>query len=246
MFRFILVGCGRIAPRHIESLVKLSGGKLVACVDINFSRAQSISQKLGIPAFQNIVDALAWDKFDVAVICTPSGDHANHVIQFIKQKKHVLVEKPMALRLSDAEAMIMAAHQNGVLLGVVKQNRFNPPICAIRSAYDKKRFGRLFMGTVRVRWSRDQAYYNHDTWRGKWATDGGVFANQAIHHIDMLLWFMGEPLSVYAKTNTYLSQIECEDTGAAMVHFKSGALGLIEATTATRPSDLEGSLSLLG
>jgi predicted dehydrogenase len=218
----------------------------VACVDTQLARAQAVAQRLDIKAFQNIQDALEWSQFDVAVVATPSGDHAEQALAFLNHKKHVLVEKPMALKLSDASAMIAAAERNGVLLGVVKQNRFNSPVSVVRQAFDSGRFGRVFLGTVRVRWCRQQSYYDNDAWRGKWLSDGGVFANQAIHHIDMLSWFMGPAKSVFAKTKQYLANIECEDTGAALIQFESGAMGIVEATTATRPSDMEGSFSLLG
>ncbi|MDP7544051.1 MAG: Gfo/Idh/MocA family oxidoreductase, partial [Alphaproteobacteria bacterium] len=157
-----------------------------------------------------------------------------------------VVEKPMALTLPDADAMITACDEAGVRLFVVKQNRYNLPVVKMREALEAGRFGDLVMGTVRVRWSRDQAYYDQDAWRGTWAMDGGVFTNQASHHIDLLEWCMGPPATVFTRTRTTLVDIESEDTGVAVITFKSGALGVVEATTATRPADLEGSLSLLG
>jgi predicted dehydrogenase len=160
--------------------------------------------------------------------------------------KHIVVEKPMALTLDDAQATILACDQANVRLFVVQQNRHNLPVIKLREALEKGRFGKLVMGSVRVRWCRPQSYYDQDAWRGTWALDGGVFANQASHHIDLLMWMLGEPMSVFAKTRTALAAIEVEDTGVAVVTFRNGAIGLVEATTATRPKDLEGSLSLLG
>jgi len=136
--------------------------------------------------------------------------------------------------------------QKGLKIFVIQQNRFNPPIQRLKEAINKGRFGRLVLGTVRVRWRRDQAYYDQKSWRGTWAFDGGVLTNQASHHIDMLIWMMGDVESVMAKTTTRLVDIETEDTGIAIMRFKNGALGVIEATTATRPKDLEGSISILG
>lgn len=152
----------------------------------------------------------------------------------------------MALTLEDADKMIEACDRNGIRLFVVKQNRYNLPVQKLREALEAGRFGKLVMGSVRVRWCRDNAYYRQDSWRGTWAMDGGVFTNQASHHIDLLEWMMGDVESVFAKSITALSEIETEDTGVAVLKFKNGALGVIEATTATRPKDLEGSISILG
>jgi predicted dehydrogenase len=142
--------------------------------------------------------------------------------------------------------MIEACEAHGVKLFVVHQNRYNLPIAKAREALEQGRFGRLVLGAVRLRWTRDQAYYDSESWRGTWAHDGGVFMNQAVHHIDMLSWFMGNVESVRGLAATRLVDIECEDTGVAVMQFNSGALGVLEATTATRPKDLEGSLSILG
>src|SRR5207247_4088446 len=131
-------------------------------------------------------------------------------------------------------------------LFVVHQNRYNLPVAKARQALQQGRFGRLVMGTVRLRWTRDQAYYDSASWRGTWAHDGGVFMNQAVHHIDMLSWFMGNVETVRSMAATRLVKIEAEDTGVAVLRFDSGALGVLEATTATRPIDLEGSISILG
>jgi predicted dehydrogenase len=128
----------------------------------------------------------------------------------------------------------------------VKQNRFNVPVMKLREALEGGRFGKLVLGTVRVRWCRTQAYYDQDPWRGTWAMDGGVLTNQASHHVDLLEWMLGDVDSVYAMTTTALAKIEAEDTAVVVLRFRSGALGVIEATTAARPKDLEGSLSLLG
>jgi predicted dehydrogenase len=128
----------------------------------------------------------------------------------------------------------------------VKQNRFNVPVVKLREALVKGRFGKLVLGTVRVRWCRTQEYYNQDKWRGTWAMDGGVLTNQASHHIDLLEWMMGDVDSVFAKSTTALVDIEAEDTAVVVLQFRNGALGIIEATTATRPKDLEGSISILG
>ena len=186
------------------------------------------------------------ETIDVVVVLTPSGLHAEHVVNLSKHGKHIMVEKPMALRVEDTDAMIFACDQNNIKLFVIKQNRFNVPVVKLRDALDSGRFGKLTLGTVRVRWARHQAYYDQDSWRGTWAMDGGVLTNQASHHIDMLEWMMGDVESVFAKMTTALADVETEDTAIVTLKFNNGALGIIEATTATRPINLEGSISILG
>ena len=247
---FALVGCGRIARKHAQILGTgmVEGARLVAVCDPQQDRAEALAGKYDTTAFFDMHDMMAARAadIDVVVILTESGLHAPHAIALAPYGKHLVVEKPMALTLEDADAMIAACDQAGVKLFVVKQNRYNLPVQKLREAVDGGRFGKLTMGTVRVRWARDQAYYDQDSWRGTWAMDGGVFANQASHHIDLLEWFLGQPESVFAKSKTALVDIEAEDTGVAVITFRNGALGIVEATTATRPKDLEGSLSLLG
>src|ERR1700754_3227151 len=248
MVRFGLLGCGRIAKRHSDLLGNnhIEGAKLVAVCDPLRARADAVADKFGVPAHYDIDEFLARKDIDAVSVLTPSGLHPRHVIACARAGKHVVVEKPMALRLQDADDMIRACDEAGVKLFIVKQNRFNVPVVKAREALDAGRFGRLVLGTVRVRWCRNQAYYDQDDWRGTWAYDGGVLSNQASHHVDMLEWFFGDVESVHARSITALAKIETEDTAVAMLKFKNGALGIIEATTAARPTDLESSLSILG
>jgi predicted dehydrogenase len=248
MIRFGLLGCGRIARRHSDLLGgnHIEGARLVAVCDPVRARADAIAGKFSVPAIYGIDDFLAREDIDAVSVLTPSGLHPQHVIACARAGKHVVVEKPMALRLQDADDMIRACDEAGVKLFIVKQNRFNVPVVKARQALDAGRFGKLILGTVRVRWCRDQAYYDQDAWRGTWAYDGGVLSNQASHHVDMLEWFFGDVVSVHARATTALAKIETEDTAVATLKFKNGALGIIEATTAARPTDLEGSLSILG
>src|ERR1700761_2570275 len=248
MIRFGLLGCGRIAKRHADlvggNLIK--GPKLSAFADPVQARADAVATKFGVAALYDMDAFLAHKDIDAVSVLTPSGLHPRHVIACAKAGKHIVVEKPMALRLQDAGDMIRACDEAGVKLFVVKQNRFNVPVVKAREALDASRFGKLILGTVRVRWCRDQAYYDQDEWRGTWAYDGGVLTNQASHHVDMLEWFFGDVVSVHARSITALAKIETEDTAVATLKFRNGALGIIEATTAARPTDLEGSLSILG
>ena len=248
MIKIALLGCGRIAKRHSDLLGggHINGAELVGVCDVVRERADALSKRFGVPAFYDLARLLEQREVDVVSVLTPSGLHPAHAIAIAKAGKHVVVEKPMALRLQDADDMIRACDEAGVKLFIVKQNRFNVPVVKTREALDAGRFGRLILGTVRVRWCRDQAYYDQDSWRGTWAFDGGVLSNQASHHVDMLEWFFGEVVSVHARAVTALAKIETEDTAVATLKFRNGALGIIEATTAARPTDLEGSLSILG
>jgi predicted dehydrogenase len=248
---FALVGCGRIAQRYSDIFAndQLAQARLVAVCDDQSARADKLAARHGVPAFSDFRKMMEERKDDIDVVCvlTESGKHAEHVIALAPFGKHLVVEKPMALTLEDADRMIAACDQAGIKLFIVKQNRYNLPVRKLREALDSGRFGKIVMGTTRVRWCRRQNYYDQDSWRGTWAYDGGVFANQASHHVDLVQWCLGQPVSVYATGRTALAQkIEVEDTGVAVVTFASGAIGVIEATTATRPVDLEGSLSILG
>ncbi|PZT48655.1 oxidoreductase [Helicobacter valdiviensis] len=250
MLGVALLGCGRIAKRHADLLSsgEIQGAYLASVCDIDENRAKEFGKKYNVPYFVKLEEMMkeCGGKIDIVSILTPSGMHAKNTLEVASYKKHIVVEKPMALTLEDADKMIEACDRSGVRLFVVKQNRYNLPVQKLKEAMEEGRFGKLVMGTIRVRWCRDDSYYAQDSWRGTWAMDGGVFTNQASHHIDLLEWMMGDVESVFAKSITALSHIEAEDTGVAILKFKNGALGIIEATTATRPKDLEGSISILG
>lgn len=245
---FALVGCGRIAKRHSELLGngQIPNARLVAVCDIVEAKASKIAKQFNVSCHTDMHDMMKTNDIDVVVVLSESGLHAEHVIALAPYGKHIIVEKPMALSLESADAMIAACESAGIKLFVVKQNRFNVPVMKLREALEGDRFGKLVLGTIRVRWCRDQSYYDQDAWRGTWAMDGGVLTNQASHHIDLLEWMMGDVQSVFAKSTTALVDIEAEDTAVVVLKFANGALGIIEATTAVRPKDLEGSISVLG
>jgi len=214
--------------------------------DVDVNRAGAFAKRYGVKAFTSIDQMMECDEIGAVAVLTPSGLHASNVAELAPRGCPIIVEKPMALTLEDADNMIRACDAYGVRLFVVKQNRFNKPIVALRKAVEQGRFGKLTLGTVRLRWCRPQSYYDAASWRGTWAQDGGVLCNQASHHIDLLEWMMGPVASVHAMATTALARIEAEDTAVVNLRFCNGALGIIEATTATRPKDLEGSLSILG
>jgi predicted dehydrogenase len=246
--KFALVGCGRIVHKHADPLKNhVKKAELVAVCDTVFEKAEQIGKQYEVNFYHDYNEMLLNEQVDVVCVLTESGNHAKHTIDIVeKYHKHIVVEKPMALTLYDADQMSNVCDKYNKKLFVVKQNRYNLPVMKLREAIEQGRFGKIIMGTVRVRWCRRQDYYDQDKWRGTWALDGGVFANQASHHIDLLEWMLGEPISVFAKSKKYLVDIEAEDTGVAIITFESGALGIVEATTATRPKDLEGSISILG
>ncbi len=248
--RFALVGCGSIVKKHVHVIKNYMNdiAEIASFCDIIPERAEKFGKESDAPAFSDIKEMMEslGDEIDIVSILTPSGKHAENVADLVDYGKPMIIEKPIALRLEEADEIIRLCDGRGVKLFVVHQNRFNLPIIKAREALEAGRFGKLVMGTVRLRWKRDQKYYDSETWRGTWAYDGGVFTNQASHHIDMLTWFFGSVESVMAEGVTRLVNIECEDTGAAILRFYNGAIGIVEATTATRPKDLEGSISILG
>ena len=248
--RFALIGCGRISAKYIYHLIEdpIDNASLVGVCDIDASRARGIGERVSVPWYTSIEKMLHSlnDQVDVVAVLTPSGLHSQHVIEVARFQKSIIVEKPMALTPESADEMISACSHHGAPLFVVKQNRLNKPVALLKRAIQKGRFGKIALGTIRLRWCRTQDYYDQDAWRGTWEHDGGVFSNQASHHIDLLQWLLGPAISVYATGCRQLVDIESEDTGVAIIEFKSGAVGLIEATTATRPRDLEGSVSILG
>jgi UDP-N-acetyl-2-amino-2-deoxyglucuronate dehydrogenase len=248
MIRFGLLGCGKIARRHANLLSgkHVPGATLAAVCDLDAKRAARFAEEFSVQSFPDITSMMSSKAVDAVTVLTPSGSHAADVVALAAFGTPIVVEKPMALTLDDADRAIAACDRHRCKLFVVKQNRFNQPVVKLREALDDGRFGKLVLGTVRVRWCRTQDYYDEAAWRGTWAQDGGVLANQASHHVDLLEWLMGDVDSVHGMSTTALARIEAEDTAVVTLRFRNGALGVIEATTATRPRDLEGSISILG
>ncbi len=243
---FGILGAGRIASRHADSIWARGDARLIAVCDTSKDRASRMASQYGATAYADYDEMLSRPDLDVVCICTPSGLHAEGGIRAARAGKHVLVEKPMALSLADADSLSATCKEMGVKLSVVLQNRYNAPMKRLREAVEAGRLGRLLLATVTVRWYRPQEYYSGDDWHGTWAMDGGALMNQAIHHIDALQWMMGEVESVFAYTATLAHQIEAEDTGVAVVRFAGGSLGSVEGSTITYPANIEGSLALFG
>ena len=246
LFKVGLIGCGRISKIHTSVLSSLPGVKLTAVCDIAEERAQNYAQKFKCETYADYKKMLKAKNIDIINICTPTHMHAQMAVDAAEAGKHVVSEKPMAITLSDADRMIEACKKNGVKLFVVKQNRYNSPIVKLKEAIDEKRFGKIFYGKTTVYWQRDQHYYDENIWFKTRDMGGGVIINQASHNIDMLCWLMGPAESVYAKIDTMTHRIDTEDFGVGIVKFKSGAWGIIEATTCVYPKNIEGSITILG
>lgn len=242
-----LVGCGRISRKHCEALAKVQGARLVAVCDLIRDRSESTGMQWNVPWYTSYETMMRDIHPAIVNVCTESGNHASVAIDVMKRFGcSVIVEKPMALRLTDADAMIQTAREESVRLFTVKQNRFNTPVQLAKRALDDGRFGRVLMVTSRVRWHRAQEYYDQAPWRGTWAQDGGCITNQAIHYVDLMQWLGGPVSSVYALSRRFLHDMEAEDSAIATWQFRSGALGSFEATTCANPKDLEGSITVLG
>jgi UDP-N-acetyl-2-amino-2-deoxyglucuronate dehydrogenase len=245
-FDIALVGCGRISKNHFDAIAKTDGLRLSAVCDVDAARARTAGEAYGVPWFTSHEELLASAPCDIVALCTPSGLHAPQGVLAARAGKHVLSEKPMATTLAGADDLVEACDAAGVQLFVVKQNRLNPPVQLLRRAVDKGRFGRIFLANVTVRWQRPQEYYDAAPWRGTWEFDGGAIMNQASHYVDLIQWLVGPVESVVAKTATQARHIEAEDSGAAVLRFRSGALGVVEVNVLTYPRNLEGSITILG
>jgi UDP-N-acetyl-2-amino-2-deoxyglucuronate dehydrogenase len=246
VFRIALLGCGRISRNHVDAISRIDGLELVAACDDDAGRARELAEPLGIPWFTSYEKMLADVESDAVSICTPSGLHPSQGVLAARSGRHVVTEKPMAISLKGADELVQACDESRVHLFVVKQNRLNEPVKMLKRAVEQGRFGRLYMASCTVFWARPQEYYEQAPWRGTWEFDGGAFMNQASHYVDLIQWLMGPVESVMAKTATLARKIETEDTGVAVLRFRSGALGVIEVTMLTYPRNMEGSITLLG
>ena len=249
--RYALIGCGRISPNHIAAADN-NNLDIVALCDLAQDNIQYILSKLKISKpickYTDYKEMLEKEKPELVAIATESGKHAHIALDCIDAGCNLIIEKPIALSLEDAEAIINKAEQKGVKVCVCYQNRFNKSIQKIREAVEEGRFGRLLYGTAHIRWNRGEDYYKQAKWRGTWEQDGGALMNQCIHNIDLLCWMMGnEIVEVVGMTDNLLhSFIEAEDLGMALVRFSNGSYGIIEGTTNIYPNNLEETLYIFG
>lgn len=247
MINIGLIGCGRISKNHFEAIAAQPDAQCICCCDIIPERAREAAEKNNISSCTtNYKEMLSDPNIDLISICTPSGLHPIHGIQAAKAGKNVLTEKPMACRLNEADELIKACEKASVKLFVVLQNRLNPAIQLVRRAFEEGRFGKIYMITSNVFWTRPQDYYDMASWRGTWALDGGAFMNQASHYVDMVQWFGGPIEEVKSLTATLARNIEAEDTGSVIIRFQNGEIGSINVTMLTYPKNFEGSITILG
>ncbi|MBC2580243.1 Gfo/Idh/MocA family protein [Clostridium sp. DJ247] len=254
--KFAIIGCGRISYKHVEALIfNKEEAVLVATCDVVKELAEKkkeeyvtkLGENVDIAVYTDYKEMLDKEDIDVVTIATESGYHPEIAIYCMNKMKHVIVEKPMALSIEDADRMIECAKENNVKICVSHQNRFNKPIKQLRTTVEENRFGRLINGTARILWNRNMGYYEQAPWRGTWRLDGGTLMNQCIHNIDLLQWMMGgEVDTVYAQCDTFIRDIEAEDFGAIVIRFKNGAIGIVEGTACVYPKNLEETLSIFG
>lgn len=251
VLRYAIIGCGRISPNHLMAAKENNLNIVALCDLIPDSMVDKIT-KCGLPndikQYTDYKQMLEEENLDLVAIATESGKHAAIALDCIEKGVNVIIEKPLALSLEDADAIISNAEKKGIKVCACHQNRFNKSIQKIREALEQGRFGRLFHGAAHVRWNRGRAYYEQAPWRGTWEQDGGALMNQCIHNIDLLRWMMGDEVTEVVAYTDRLNHdyIEAEDFGIALVKFKNGAYGIIEGTTNIYPVNLEETLYIFG
>ena len=251
--RYTLIGCGRISVNHIKAAVN-NGFDIVAVCDIIPENMEKVLAKYGlennknIKRYTNYKQMLFENTTDLVSIATESGSHAEIALYCINKGIHVIIEKPIALSLDDADQIINISKKKNVKVCVSHQNRFNIAVQEMRKALEAGRFGKLSHGSVHIRWNRDRSYYIQAPWRGTWENDGGALMNQCIHGIDLLRWMMGDGIEeVYGVVKQqFHNYLEAEDLGMAVIKFKNGSIGTIEGTTNVFPKNFEETLYLFG
>lgn len=248
--KYALIGCGRISPNHIVA-AKSNNLKFVGLCDIDLQMIYDKAAKFDLKEvhqYSNYHEMLEKEKPELVAIATESGKHASIAMDCIEAGCNLIIEKPIALSISDADAIIKASKEKDVKVCVSHQNRFNKSIQKIREALERNRFGKMFYGTAHIRWCRDWEYYSRAKWRGTWEQDGGALMNQCIHNIDLLRWMMGDEVEEVVGMTDRLNHpyIEAEDFGTALLKFRNGSYGIVEGTTDLYPKNLEETLYLFG
>lgn len=251
--RYALIGCGRISTNHIKAAVN-NKLEIVGVCDILPEKMEELLEKHelkndnSIHRYTDYKELIAAEKPELISIATESGNHAEIALYCIEAGINVIIEKPMAMSIADANKIIELAEEKHVKVSACHQNRFNVAVQELRKAVESGRFGKISHGSIHVRWNRNKGYYDQAPWRGTWAQDGGALMNQCIHGIDLLRWMMGDEVEeVYGATRQqFHDYLEAEDVGMAVVKFKNGAIGTIEGTTNVYPKNLEETLYVFG
>ena len=244
-YSFGIVGCGRISKRHAEQIIKI--GELIAVCDIDSAAAEEMAAEFGCRSYTSIDMLLSQEPdIDVICICTPNGLHAQHAILSLKAGRHVLVEKPLAIHTVDAKMMIAAANKADRKLFVVKQNRYNPPVVAVKKLLNDDKLGNILSFQINCFWNRPMAYYS-SPWKGTRDMDGGVLFTQFSHFIDLLFWFLGDVKDVRSISRNFEHPtIEIEDCGVVLIEMLGGAIGTLNYTINSYQKNMEGSITLFG
>lgn len=251
--KYAIIGCGRIATNHIKAVLNNKLEFIAAC-DIVPENIENLLEKHGlekndvIKRYTDYKKMIEENKLDLVAIATESGIHAEIALYCIEHGINCIIEKPIAMSIQDADAIIKLAEEKNVKVSACHQNRFNVAVQQMRNALEAGRFGKLSHGSIHVRWNRNKGYYDQASWRGKWTSDGGALMNQCIHGIDLLRWMLGDEVEeVYGQTRQqFHDYLEAEDIGMAVVKFKNGAIATIEGTTNVYPQNLEETLYLFG
>lgn len=251
MMKYALIGCGRISPNHIAAALE-NNLEIVALCDIDYSKMEETIKNFNLSSdikmYVDYKEMLRYEKLDLAAICTESGNHGAIAIDCIESGVNLIIEKPIALSIEEADLIIEKAKSNNIKVSACHQNRFNKSIQKIREAVEANRFGKLLHGAAHIRWNRGEEYYRQAPWRGTWEQDGGALMNQCIHNIDLLRWMMGEDIiEVVGMTDNMIHDyIDAEDLGLALIKFANGSYGIIEGTTNIYPKNLEETLYIFG
>lgn len=249
--KYAIIGCGRISPNHIAAALE-NNLDIVALCDIDESKMDTTIQNFKLPAdvnkYTDYKEMLKKEKLELVAICTESGKHGKIALDCIEVGVNLIIEKPIALSLEEADLIIEKAKEKNVKVSACHQNRFNKSVQKIREAIEEKRFGKLMHGTAHIRWNRGKDYYTQAPWRGTWEQDGGALMNQCIHNIDLLRWMMGDEIvEVVGMTDNLIHDyIDAEDLGIALIKFANGSYGIIEGTTNIYPKNLEETLYIFG
>lgn len=243
---FAIIGCGFISKKHAEAIKNIPNAKLIAVSDMVEERMEPYVEEYGAEPYTDFKEMLGNDVLDIVCICTPSGLHASIAVEVAKFKKHIVVEKPIAMSLEDADTIIEAAKKNNVKLSVVHPNRFRPVVTQLKEILDKNLLGEISHINCIVNWNRNQEYYDQAPWRGTKQYDGGVLMNQAIHNIDLLLWFMGTPKEIFSMEATRFRKIEAEDLSIGILRFENGVLANVQASTTVSPRNFEEAITIFG
>ena len=243
---FAIIGCGFIAKKHALAIDNIPNAKLIAVCDRVPNMMDFYEKEYGAKTYTDSMEMLKNDLIDIVCICTPSGFHAAIAEEVAAAKKHIVIEKPIAMTLEESDRIINASKSNGVKLTVVHPNRFRTVVQETKKILNKNLLGKISHANCLVNWNRGQDYYDQAPWRGTKKHDGGVLMNQAIHNLDLLLWFIGNPIEVFSLEDTRLRNMEAEDVSTGVIRFENGVIANVQASTTVYPKNYEESITIFG